>query len=142
VLTAKRTLEIYNWHTGAFVRSWRVTRGATALDAYGGLAVYVQGSDCCHPHKLHVLGLATGRDVVLDTTMPLSDAPSVQLEAPGVVYARTRRTLAFVPFKRLLADALRLSGMTGSRMGVAMQHVEPNRRTLEHGRPAFLVDRD
>jgi hypothetical protein len=103
VLTQKRTLEVYNSHSGALLRSRPVAKGATYLDAFAGVAVYAAGRGCCSPYKMHVLRLTTGKDVVLDKVESKGDTTNIQLEGPGLVYAKDTRTLVFVPLRRLLA---------------------------------------
>jgi hypothetical protein len=105
VLTKTRTLEIYDSRSGALLRSWPVPRGAATLDAYAGLAAYAD-----HPvysgqrFRVHVLQLTTGKDVVVGTgTYAGRPRRDVQLEAPGLVYAKNFRTLVFIPRGRLLA---------------------------------------
>jgi hypothetical protein len=105
LLTKTRTLEIYDARSGALLRSWPVPAGAETLDAYGGLAAYAD-----HPKfsgqrsKVHVLKLATGNDVVVGTgTYTGRPRRDVQLEAPGLVYAKNSRTLVFIPLGHLLA---------------------------------------
>lgn len=105
VLTKTRTLEIYDSRSGALLRSWPVPIGAATLDAYGGLAAYAD-----HPvysgkrFRVHVLQLTTGKDVVVGTgTYEGRPRRDVQLEAPGLVYAKNLRTIVFIPRGRLLA---------------------------------------
>jgi hypothetical protein len=97
VLTQKRTLEVYNSHSGALLRVRPVAKGATYLDAFAGVAVYAAG------RKMHVLRLTTGKDVVLDKVESRGGTTNIQLEGPGLVYAKDTRTLVFVPLRRLLA---------------------------------------
>jgi hypothetical protein len=105
VLTKTRTLEIYDSRSDALLRSWPVPKGAATLDAYAGLAAYA-----VHPvysgqrFRVHVLQLTTGKDVVVGTgTYEGRPRRDVQLEAPGLVYAKNLRTLVFIPRGRLLA---------------------------------------
>jgi hypothetical protein len=104
VLTETRTLEIYNARSGAYLRSWPVpARAAADLDAYAGVAVYVAYPRYTGEHfKVHVLHLTTGKDVVLATGRWYLRR-SAELEAPGLVYARDRHNLVFIPLKRVLA---------------------------------------
>jgi hypothetical protein len=105
VLTKTGTLEVYDSHSGAHRRSWPVARGATNLDVYAGVAVYAE-----HPAytigrlKVHVLRLATGKDVVAGVAL-FRGRPrrTVQIEPPGLVYAKNGHTLVFMPLRRLLA---------------------------------------
>jgi hypothetical protein len=104
ILTKTRSLEIYDSRSGALRRSWPVPRGAATLDAYAGLAAYAD-----HPvysgqrSRVHVLQLTTGKDVVVGTGIYEGPRRDVQLEAPGLVYAKNPRTLVFIPRGRLLA---------------------------------------
>jgi hypothetical protein len=105
VLTKTRTLEIYDSRSGAYRRSWPVRAGAATLDAYAGLAAYAD-----HPKfsgqrfRVHVLQLTTGKDVVVGTgTYEGRPRRDVELEAPGLVYAKNPHTLVFIPRGRLLA---------------------------------------
>jgi hypothetical protein len=104
ILTKTRSLEIYDSRSGALLRSWPVPRGAATLDAYAGLAAYAD-----HPvysgqrFRVHVLQLTTGKDVVVGTGTYEGPRRDVQLEAPGLVYAKNSRTLVFIPRGRLLA---------------------------------------
>jgi hypothetical protein len=107
VLTKTRTLEIYDSRSGAHLRSWPLPARAATVDAYAGLAVYAD-----HPEfsgqrsKVHVLKLATGKDVVVGTgTYEGRPRRDVQLDAPGLVYVKNSRTLVFIPLGRLLAAA-------------------------------------
>jgi hypothetical protein len=105
VLTKTRTLEIYDSHSGAFLRSWPVPAGAATLDAYAGLAAYANLPQFSGQRfKVHVLQLRTGKDVVVGTGTDVGRPRRVvQLESPGLVYAKNSRTLVFIPRGRLLA---------------------------------------
>jgi hypothetical protein len=103
VLTNTRMLEIYNTHSGALLHSWLVPEGATSLDTYAGVATYVAGRGPASPYKLHVLRLATGKDAVLGGGKFQLFPRSIEIEAPGLVYAKDTRTLVFVPLRRVLA---------------------------------------
>jgi hypothetical protein len=79
--------------------------GAATLDAYAGLAAYAD-----HPKysgqrfRVHVLQLRTGKDVVVGKgTYWGRPRRDVELEAPGLVYAKNSKTLVFIPRGRLLA---------------------------------------
>jgi hypothetical protein len=104
VLTKTQTLEIYNARSGAYLRSWPVpARAAADLDAYAGVVVYVAYPRYTGEHfKVHVLHLATGKDVVLATGRWFLRR-SVELESAGLLYARDRHNLVFVPLRRVLA---------------------------------------
>jgi hypothetical protein len=99
VLTATKTIEVYNSHTGALLKRWPVAAGASRLDVHSGIAVYAVG------RTVFEVRLADGRDA------PLATAPraieGLEIEAPGVVYAyNTFRklqdvgNLAFVPLRQ------------------------------------------
>jgi hypothetical protein len=103
VFTNTRRLEIYNSHSGALLHSWPVPEGATSLDAYAGAAAYVAGGGPASPYKLHDLRLTTGKDVVLAGGKFQLFPHSIEIEAPGLVYAKDTRTLVFVPLRRVLA---------------------------------------
>ena len=79
VLTKTKTLEIYNSHTGAFIRKWPLPGGATNLDLNSDIAVYSVY------RTLYALQLTTGKQVVL--AMQKRAIVSAEIEAPGVVYA-------------------------------------------------------
>ena len=103
VLTEARILEIYSVQSAALLHSWPVAESATSLDAFAGVAAYAASRGGAGPYKLHVLRLATGKDVVLDGGKVQLFPHSLELEAPGLVYAKDARTLAFVPLRRVLA---------------------------------------
>src|SRR5262249_42884516 len=79
VLTRTRTLEIFNSHSGAFVRRWPVVAGASRLDVSAGTAVYAVG------RNVHALRLTDGRDVVVATAPRAVEA--LAIESAGLVYA-------------------------------------------------------
>jgi hypothetical protein len=106
VLTKTRTLEIYNSHSGAFLRSWPVAKGATNLDVHARLAAYAEfprgpGTGSGSPYKVHVLRIATGKDAVLGRGRFVLSR-NIDFEAPGLVYVRDARSLVFVPLRRVL----------------------------------------
>jgi hypothetical protein len=82
-----------------------VAAGAATLDAFGGVAIYaVLPVYSGQRFKVHVLKLATGKDVVVGVGVDEGRPRRVvQIEAPGLVYAKNSHTLVFVPFGRLLA---------------------------------------
>ena len=99
VLTATKTLEVYNSHTGALLKRWPVAAGASRLDVHSGIAVYAVG------RTVFELRLTDGRDA------PLATAPraieGLEIEAPGIVYAYNTfkglqdvGNLAFVPLRQ------------------------------------------
>ena len=79
VLTRTKTLEVYNSHTGALLRTWPVAAGASRLDVHSGIAVYAVG------RTVFAIRLTDGRDA------PIATAPraieGLEIEAPGIVYA-------------------------------------------------------
>ena len=104
VLTNTRTLEIYDSRSGAHLRSWPVPRGAATLDAYGGVAVYADlPTYSGQRFKVHVLRVKTGRDAVVGTGTDEGPRRVVQIEAPGLVYAKNPHTLVFIALEPLLA---------------------------------------
>ena len=79
VLTKTKTLEIYNSHTGALIRTWPVPGGAANLDVNSNVAVFSVW------RTLYALQLTTGKQVVLSE--PKRAIVAAEIEAPGVVYA-------------------------------------------------------
>ena len=79
VLTRTKSLEIYNSHTGVFIRKWPVPAGAGNLDVNANIAVYSVW------RKLYGLQLTTGKHVVLAAQKRAVVA--AEIEAPGVLYA-------------------------------------------------------
>ena len=115
VLTATRRLEVYDSRSGAVVHSWPVRKGATNLAALADVGVY---AECpaypvgnCATYKVHVVGLATGKDVVIGRGKTFLPTRNIVVQRPGLVYVnapvpRLRqgpRTLVFIPLKRVLA---------------------------------------
>jgi len=115
VLTATRRLEVYDSRSGAVVHSWPVRKGATNLAERAGVGVY---AECpaypvgnCATYKVHVVGLATGKDVVIGRGKTFLPTRNIVVQRPGLVYVnapvprlrRGPRTLVFVPLKRVLA---------------------------------------
>lgn len=92
VLTRKRTLETYDSDSGAHLRTWPVQAGAAHLDVHGRTAVYSTVG------RVRVLRLTTGKSAVIARTRGQA---SVEIEAPGLVYAAKNR-LYFVPLARVL----------------------------------------
>jgi hypothetical protein len=99
VLTRTKTLEVYNSHTGALLRTWPVPAGASRLDVHSGIAVYSVW------RTVYELRLTDGRGAPLATAPRAIDG--LEIEAPGVVYAYNtfRRlqdvgNLAFVPLSQ------------------------------------------
>jgi murein DD-endopeptidase MepM/ murein hydrolase activator NlpD len=114
VLTAAKTLKVYDWSTGALTHIWPVAaesparqKGGANLEVYGRLAV-VTGTS-----KLHLLDLTSGKDVVIARA---SDARYTARDATigpsGLVYVVNypntggqprHGKLVFVPTAKLLA---------------------------------------
>jgi hypothetical protein len=99
VLTRTKTLEVYNSHTGALLKTWPVAAGASRLDVHSGIAVYVVG------RTVFEIRLTDGRDAPLATAPRMLEG--LQVEAPGVVYAYNTfkglhdvGNLAFVPLRQ------------------------------------------
>ena len=102
VLTRTKSLEIYNSHTGAFVRKWPVVAGATRLDVHSGIAVYAVG------RTVHALRLRDGSDIVVATAPRAIEG--LAIEPAGLVYAyntvkgtKDLGNLAFVPLAKVNA---------------------------------------
>ena len=103
VVTRTRRLEVYNSYSGARLHSWPVGKGATNLAADAGIAAYAASAGGAMPYKVHVVGLATGKDVVLGTGKWFTDQRDVVLGSAGLVYLRDRQTLVYIPLSRVLA---------------------------------------
>jgi hypothetical protein len=117
VLTATRRLEVYDSRSGALVHSWPVRSGATNLAERAGVGVYAECpgypvSDCAaYTYKVHAVGLATGKDVVIGKGKMFLPTRNIVIPRPGLVYInapipRLRqgpRTLVFIPLKQVLA---------------------------------------
>jgi hypothetical protein len=104
VLTESRTVEIYHAQTGAYLRSWPTAgQRPSALDAYAGVGTYVAyPPGTLRSFDVHALNLKTGKDVVV-ASGGYQLRRSAELEPAGLLYARDRRNLVFIPFKRMLA---------------------------------------
>jgi hypothetical protein len=112
VLTSTNRIELYNTKTGAFVRSWRVPSGAAHLDLQASTAIYSVYPKYYGPRALHVLGMKTGKDVVLARSVgpwPYVQGDDAQIDRLGVVYAVNRWKkihqghIVFVPMARVVA---------------------------------------
>jgi hypothetical protein len=122
VLTESKTLEIYAWRTGALLKTLPVATTTPRLQAghlsvYGNLATYSVDPRYSSARSVHLLSLATGRDVVLATGRSGAlgyYGRDVALGSRGLVYAITYHEhhrlgtlqhgkLVFVPTARLLA---------------------------------------
>ena len=107
VLTRTRTLEAYSTHSGRRLHSWPVRKGATNLAVGPGLVAYAEfpsgPAACCTRYKVHVVRLATGKDVVLAAGTDFTGQRNVALGPAGLVYLKDPRTLVFVPLSRVRA---------------------------------------
>lgn len=93
VLTETRTVEVYNWRTGALIHTWPVAAKTPRLQAghlavYGQLATYSVDPRQSWTRSVHVLQLATGRDVVLATARG-SARHDAAIGPRGLVYVVT-----------------------------------------------------
>jgi hypothetical protein len=102
VLTGRKTLELYNAHTGALIRSWPVPAGAVNLGLGTGIAVFSVW------RRAYALKLSSGRQALLAAAPRAIVAD--EIEAPGVVYAyntirglRAIGNIAFLPLNRVQA---------------------------------------
>jgi hypothetical protein len=112
VLTETKTLEVYDWRSGALLHTWPIAATTPRLKpghlaASGAVAVYSVDPRHAGPRKLHVVGLATGKDVVLATGRGAGYyARDAAVSPLGLVYAvnyRDHGKLVFVPMPKLLA---------------------------------------
>src|SRR5262249_34965591 len=115
VLTSTRppTFKVYNWKAGTLLHTWPVARSPFDFAAAGQVAVYsVSTFSVGRPQKLHLLSLATGKDVVVATTRN-GLYRNVALDQRGLVYAvnhwdhspsrgPSSGKLVFVPTSKLL----------------------------------------
>jgi hypothetical protein len=107
--TSTPTFAVYDWTTGTLLHSWPITRPFDFAVA-GQLAAYSVGyrRQSVSPKNLHLLNLATGKDVVIATTTN-SRYRDLTIGRRGLVYAvnpfkNTRPgRLVFVPTAKLLA---------------------------------------
>jgi hypothetical protein len=107
VLTNMQTLEIYNAHSGTMLRRWAVPKDVTNLDVHAGVVAYAEvpggrAAGSGSAYKVHVLRIATGKDVVVGRGR-FQLLRNVEIEAPGLVYVKDTRNVAFMPLKRILA---------------------------------------
>ena len=108
VLTETKMLEVYDWTTGKLVHTWPVATtepGRRAIWPPRGSSPSMQAGRAAR--KLHVIRLATGKDVVVATGKGSGywnhDAA---MSSHGLVYAvnySTHGKLVFVPMAKLLA---------------------------------------
>lgn len=118
VLTETKTLEVYDWTTGTLLHTWPVAtstpnRVPGHLAVFGHLAVYAV-DPYYFAHKLHLVNLTTGRDVVI--AHPVGGyylSHDAVLGPRGLVYVvnsyqrsharRPHGKLVFEPLAKLLA---------------------------------------
>ncbi len=100
------TLQVYDWTTGTLLDTWPVGiqkyPGEVSFAAHGQLAA-VEG-----PGSLHLVNLATGKDVVIGPSSHTDSPPA--MDSHGLVYAfnphvKSPGKLVFVPLAKLLAAA-------------------------------------
>lgn len=100
------TLQVYDWTTGTLLDTWPVGiqkyPGEVSFAVHGQLAA-VEG-----PGSLHLVNLATGKDVVIGPSSHTDSPPA--LDSRGLVYAfnphvKSPGKLVFVPMAKLLAAA-------------------------------------
>ncbi len=106
------TFDVYDWTTGTLLHSWpSAARGPIDFAVAGRLAVYSAFAHPFHagrPENLHLLNLATGKDVVIATTRN-SRLRDLAIGRRGLVYAvnpskdNRPAKLVFVPMAKLLA---------------------------------------
>jgi hypothetical protein len=98
------TLQVYDWTTGALLDTWPVGiqkyPGEVSFAVHGQLAA-VEG-----PGSLHLVNLATGKDVVIGPSSHTGSPPA--MDSRGLVYAfnpqvKSPGKLVFVPMAKLLA---------------------------------------
>ncbi len=121
VLTGTKTLEVYAWKTGTLLHTWPLAKTtprlrAGHLAAYGQLATYSVDPRQASSRSVHVISLATGRDVVIGTGRSGSlgyYGRDAAMSARGLVYVVTYHEhgrlgtpqhgkLVFVPTAKLL----------------------------------------
>jgi hypothetical protein len=117
VLTNTRTLEVYDAGAGTLLHSWPIHTSSARMHAgnlsvYGRLGLYMVDPRALAEH-LHLVDLATGRELVLPVTHHVWGARDSVLGPLGLVYpVNTYRfgahpqqtgTLVFVPTARVLA---------------------------------------
>jgi hypothetical protein len=102
VLTADRTLELYNAQTGSLRKTFvaRGTKQPRNLDVQGNIAIYTTGS------AVHAVNLSSGEDRVV--AQHRGGPLFAQIDSAGLVhasndYAPGRGTLVFVPMARIVA---------------------------------------
>jgi hypothetical protein len=101
------TFAVYDWRTGTLLHTWPITPPYDFAVA-GKLAVYsvYPRRQSVHPKNVHLLDLATGKDVVIATTTNIRNR-DLAIGRRGLVYAVNEgprhRKLVFVPTAKLLA---------------------------------------
>ena len=86
VLTRTKSIEIYNSHTGAFVRKWPVAAGASRLDVHSGIAVYAVG------RNVHALRLSDGSDAIVATAPRAVEGLAIEPTASSMRTTRSRES--------------------------------------------------
>jgi hypothetical protein len=113
VLTKTKTLEVYDWRkSGTLLHTWPIAADTPNLRpghlaAASGVAVYSVDPRRAGSRKLHVVGLATGKDIVLATGNGAGYyARDAAMSPYGLAYAinyRDHGKLVFVPMAKLVA---------------------------------------
>jgi hypothetical protein len=106
-----RTFEVYDWTTGALVHTWAPQPKACNFAASGSLAAYSAGCGYIGgTQRLHLLDLATGKDVVIAHAAG-NGGYITAMDSHGLVYSANPYTpkkahgkLVFVPTAKLLAE--------------------------------------
>jgi hypothetical protein len=107
---ATKKFEVYDWTTGALVHTWAMPRQACNFALSGSHAVYSAGCGYLGgTQKLHLLDLATGKDVVI-AHAPGNGGYITAMDSHGLVYSANPYTpkkahgkLVFVPTTMLTA---------------------------------------
>jgi hypothetical protein len=109
--SATKAFEVYDWTAGALVHTWVPQPKACNFAVSGSLAVYSAGCGYLGgTQKLHLLDLATGKDVVI-AHAPGNGGYITAMDSHGLVYSANPYTprkkahgkLVFVPTAKLLA---------------------------------------
>lgn len=90
VLTDTRTLEVYDARSGALLHTWPVHTSPTyrqpgSLRAYGRIAVYFVDPRALS-QRMHLVDLATGKELVLPPTSHPWGSPGAAIGPHGLVY--------------------------------------------------------
>jgi len=108
---ATKKFEVYDWTTGALVHTWATQRQACNFALSGNLAVYSAGCGYLGgTQKLHLLDLATGKDVVIAHASG-NGGYITAMDSHGLVYSANPYTpkkkaqgkLVFIPTAKLAA---------------------------------------